>query len=66
MEELELVWIQQCDVCGREHRHIEQRCVTSADEADAESGAFRERCDNWYEAHVATLEARRARPLSMH
>jgi len=65
MEELELVWVQQCGICGREHRHIEQRCVTSADEAKAEAGAFRQRCDSWYEAHVAALEPGRGRSLSM-
>lgn len=59
MSAVELVWVQQCEVCGREHRHMETHGVMSHDEAAAEAGAFRARCEHWYQAHVAVLDARR-------
>jgi hypothetical protein len=63
MSELEFVWVQQCAVCGHEHRHIEHHCVGSEDEAAAEAGAFHARCAHWYQAHVARVEARRPLPV---
>lgn len=59
MSTLEFVWVQHCDVCGRDHRHEEAHCVASPAEAEAEATAFHARCAHWYQAHVATLDARR-------
>lgn len=61
MSTLEFVWVQHCDVCGREHRHVEAHHVHSQDEAAAEATAFHARCAHWYQDHVALLEARRPR-----
>ena len=54
MSELELVWVRECEVCGKEHRHAETHQIKSIDEIDSESGAFKTKCENWYRAHVKT------------
>lgn len=60
MSELELVWVQECEICGREHRHMEQHCVESLDEAEAETGAFWARCNSWYNEHIEAMQAKQA------
>lgn len=60
MAEVELVWVQQCEVCGREHRHMENHPVVNVEDADVETTAFRERCNNWYRAHVDAVQDRQA------
>ncbi len=60
MAEVELVWIQQCEVCGREHRHMENHPVEAIDDAEAETSAFWERCNNWYRAHVDAVQSHQA------
>lgn len=57
MSELELVWILECEVCAKEHKHAETHSIQSIDEIDSESGVFKTKCDNWYRAHVETLLA---------
>lgn len=59
MSTVEFVWVQHCEVCGSDHRHVESRCLGSQDDAAAEATAFRARCAHWHQAHVATLDARR-------
>jgi hypothetical protein len=58
MSEVEFVWVQECEVCGREHRHMECHAATSRDEILRQEAAFRERCANWYQGHLETLQAR--------
>ena len=57
MPELELVWVQECEVCGREHRQNEHVCVASMDEVDGATGSFRERCERWYVSHLEEMHA---------
>ena len=57
MSELELVWILECEVCAKEHKHVETHNIKSIDEIDSESGVFKAKCDDWYRAHVETLLA---------
>ena len=55
MSELELVWIRECEVCGKEHRYSEVLNIGSIDEVDAKSGAFKNKCEQWYASHVDSL-----------
>jgi len=56
MSHVEMVWIQQCEVCGCEHRHMACRVADPDGSHEDATGAFRERCESWYRAHVdATL-----------
>lgn len=57
MSELELVWIRECEVCGKEHRQCETHDIDSVDEIEAESKAFKQRCEDWYNAHIQVLLA---------
>jgi len=57
MSELELVWILQCEVCGREHQQCESHDIQSLDQIESESKAFKQRCEEWYLAHVQVLQA---------
>ncbi|MSR13328.1 MAG: hypothetical protein EXR86_01955 [Gammaproteobacteria bacterium] len=60
MSEVELVWVQSCDVCGCEHRHMENHPIESQDQAESETGAFWERCNSWYRAHVEAVQAQQS------
>tara|TARA_R110001592_G_scaffold101457_1_gene287111 strand:+ start:181 stop:387 length:207 start_codon:yes stop_codon:yes gene_type:complete len=55
MSELELVWIRECEICGREHQQCETHDIRSVDEIEAESKAFKQRCEDWYSAHIRVL-----------
>ncbi len=57
MSELELVWIRECEVCGKEHQQCETHDVRSVDDIEAESKAFKQRCEDWYSAHIQVLLA---------
>ena len=59
MSTVEFIWLQHCEICGRDHRHVETRCVASPDEAAVEAEAFQVRCAHWYLDHRAQFEARR-------
>lgn len=56
MPALEFVWVQHCEVCGCEHRHMEHH-EASPGSGDAQSEAFRERCQTWYRAHLDAAQA---------
>jgi hypothetical protein len=58
--QVELEWVQQCAVCGCEHRHLECRSVAAEDTAETTTAAFRERCQRWYRAHVEATQALQA------
>ncbi len=55
MSELELVWVRECEICSKEHRHMETHCIHSEAEIEIESGAFKARCERWYRTHVDAL-----------
>jgi len=57
MSELELVWIRECEICGREHQQCETHAIHSVDEIEVESKAFKQRCEDWYSAHIRVLLA---------
>jgi len=65
MSELELVWIRECEVCGREHRQCETHDIGSIDEIDAESKAFKKRCEAWYSSHLKGLHADQISPAAL-
>lgn len=52
MSHLELVWIRECEICAKEHQQIE-----SIEDIATKSGAFKKRCENWYQSHIANLTA---------
>lgn len=56
MAELDFVWVQQCEVCGCEHQHMEHHVIPVA-ARDAEADAFHARCRTWYRAHVEAAQA---------
>lgn len=57
MPQMELVWVQQCAVCGCEHRHMECRAREADVTPEEQIGAFHARCQSWYRAHVDTALA---------
>lgn len=57
MSELELVWIRECEVCAKEHTHAETHSICSIDQIEAESGAFKTKCEVWYRTHLEDLLA---------
>lgn len=62
MAELELVWIKNCEVCGREHCRREHAAVDSLDAAEVETGAFYSKCEDWYQCHVAAIHSEQMGP----
>jgi hypothetical protein len=62
MSELELVWIRECEVCGKEHQHCESHDIESIDEIESESKAFKQRCEDWYRTHVRIIQSGQLRP----
>ena len=52
MSAIELVWVQQCEVCGCEHRHMACQELDVEVAPEVATGAFRARCESWYRAHV--------------
>ena len=65
MSELELVWIRECEVCGKEHRHFETHDIQSIAEIEPESKAFKQRCEDWYETHVELMLADQVRSAAV-
>ena len=59
MAELELVWVKECEVCGREHRQVDRIGIDSIADVEGATGRFCERCEQWYHAHVEHLQALR-------
>ncbi|MFT4580490.1 MAG: hypothetical protein ACI915_000778 [Gammaproteobacteria bacterium] len=57
MSELELVWVRECEICGKEHQRNECLEIGSLDDIESESGAFKFRCENWYPLHIRALRA---------
>lgn len=57
MAELELVWVKECEVCGREHRQMDHVCIDSIEEVDGATGRFYERCERWYSNHIEHIQA---------
>lgn len=70
MSTVEFTWLQHCETCGRDHRHVETRYVATPDDAAVEAEAFQVRCTHWYRDHRAQFAARRAvaraTKLSLH
>ncbi len=60
MSTVEFTWLQHCEICGRDHRHVETRCVATPDEAAVAAEDFELRCAHWYGHHRAQFEARHA------
>jgi len=60
MAQIEMEWVQQCEVCGCEHRHMECRKVDADVAPEAALDAFHARCLSWYRVHVDATLAQRA------
>ncbi len=64
MSELELVWIRECEICAKEHRRCETHPIDSIDDIETESTAFKDKCEDWYRAHVEILLAGYRHPVA--
>lgn len=59
METTELVWVTECEVCGKEHKRTETCQPLDLDDLVLKAGTFERRCEHWYREHLALLTAQR-------
>ncbi len=55
----ELVWIRDCEFCGREHRRQVTCTAESIDCLQAEVSGFERDCEQWFEVHLARVKEHR-------